>query len=601
MKVNGAQLMTRLLADAGVEWVAGIPGHTVFPFANAVPDQPGLKSLLVRHEAIAAFAADVYFRLSGNQMAVFMHSIPGVSNAAAGIANAFADSSTMLLIAGETASDALGRGAYQELSRHYDADTPQMLRVITKHVWQARTPLQLVERTLKALKTGPAGRPGPTVVDVFQEAWESEVDVPDWPRVDGFLVSAATRPTRESVERATDLLRRAERPLIVAGNGVNLARAQDSLVRLAERLNAPVVTTVSGKGAFPEDHPLSLGIVGWVGTACANFAAQNADLVLSIGSRMTESTTSSWQPGLTFNLPGCTLIQSDISVDEIATVFPVDAALVGDAREVLEDLLAATARPLEHRDWLERVSVSKRAWREVVERCAGDESTPIKVGRVVAALRRATESQPVSIVCDIGKHHKWLAQQFEVHHGDAVVSSMGAGTMGIGPCGAVGAALARPDARTIAWTGDGGLSMTPYVLATAAEYRLPILFVVIDDEAFGAVANIQQHRFGRTVYSEFTGSGSNPDYRLDLVKMAEASGVPSRRVVDPRMLDEDFRWALQQDGPVLLDIMVDRQSLAPEGGGKKLSNIWDYPIYPWADAARPSRMQAGIVSTNSIR
>lgn len=582
MKVTGAKLLTSVLADAGVEIVSGIPGHTIFSFANAVPEQPALRPLLVRHEAVAAFAADVYFRLTGRLMAVFTHSIPGAANAAVGIANAYADSSSMLVITGETASDSLGRSAYQELSRAYDGDTAQWLRHITKKAWQPRSALQIVEHALRAVKVATSGRPGPVVLDVYQELWDEEVEVPSLPSAAGFLIRDEARPTAASVDRAAEILKRAERPLIVAGNGVNLARAQAELLAFAEATNIPVATTVTGKGAFPEDHRLSLGIIGWVGTAPANHAGRRADVIFSIGSRMSESTTSSWQPGITFQLPGQTLIQSDIEVAEIANVFPVDVALVGHAREVLRDMREASGRAPDHLDWLRELTGKKNEWSAVRHACASDESSPIKVGRVVDSLRHAIDGTSVDLVCDIGKHHKWVAQQFETRAGDAVVSSMGAATMGIGPCGAVGAALGRPESTTIAWTGDGGLSMVPFVLPTVAEYRLPIVYVVIDDGAYGAVANIQQARFGRTAYSEFTANGANPDYRLDVARLSESCGVPARKVTDPRDIDRALAWALEQGGPALLDIIVDRKSVAPDGGGSKLANIWDHPIHPWA-------------------
>ncbi len=585
MKVTGAKLLTSVLADAGVEIVAGIPGHTIFSFANAVPEQPALRPLLVRHEAIAAFAADVYFRLTGRLMAVFTHSIPGAANAAAGIANAYADSSAMLVITGETASDSLGRSAYQELSRAYDGDTAQWFRHITKKAWQPRSAHQIVESALRAIKIATSGRPAPVVLDVPQELWDEEVDVPSLPTAAGFLVRDETRPSAASVDRATEILKRAKRPLIVAGNGVNLGRAQAELLAFAEATNIPVATTVTGKGAFPEDHRLSLGIIGWVGTAPANHAGRGADLIFSIGSRMTESTTSSWQPGATFQLPGQTLIQSDIDVAEIANVFPVDVALVGHAREVLRDMRQAAGKVADHSDWLRELTGAKEEWARVRQACARDESSPIKVGRVVDALRRSLDGSTVNLVCDVGKHHKWIAQQFEARAGDAVVSSMGAATMGIGPCGAVGAALGRPDSRTIAWTGDGGLTMVPFVLPTVAEYKLPIVYVVIDDGAYGAVANIQQARFGRTIYSEFTGNGTNPDYLLDVARLSESCGIPARKITDAGDVDRALAWALEQDGPALIDVIVDRKSVAPDGGGSKLAKIWDHPIYPWAQGA----------------
>lgn len=580
MKVTGAQLLARTLTACGVEYVSGIPGHTIFPFANIVR-QEGLTPLLVRSEAISPFAADVYYRLSGKLMAVFAHSVPGTTNLAAGLANAYADSSAMILISGETARDSLGRGAYQELSRQFDGDVAGFTRHLTKRSWLTHTPWQIVEHTLRAAKVATVGRPGPVSLHVYQDVWDQEIDVPAWPDASGYLVTNDFRPSDDAIERAARLIGSAERPLIVAGNGVNLGRAQARLVELAERINAYVVTTVTGKGAFPENHPLSLGVVGWVGTEAANSAALDADLVLAVGARLTETATSSWQEGVSFRMSQAKLIQCDVDPAEIATVFPVDAALVGNANltlGALSDACPVAAR----RAWQDVVDNKRAEWCTRVADLPDSRDGLMQVAPVVRELRTATLGRPVTIVGDIGKNHKWPAQQFEVHAGDAVVSSMGAGTMGFGTCGAVGAALARPGSRVISWCGDGGLSMTSYVLPTVAEHQLPITFVVIDDGAFGEVANIQEERYGRTIFSEFDGSGRNSSYHLPIDALAEASGIPARRVESPADLKAAFQWATEIDGPALVDVIVDRRSRVPPGGGSKLSEIWKHPIHPWA-------------------
>ena len=588
MKTTGARLLARVLRDAGIRTVAGIPGHTIFAFANAVGDQEGLTPFLVRHEAIASFAADVYFRVSGELMVVFAHTLPGVANLSVGIANAYADSAAMLVIVGETSIDATGRGAYQELSRSADGDVPGFLRHVTKKSWVAHNPLQLVEQALRAIKLARLGRPGPVALHVYQDVWEQEVEIPDWPSVNGYLVGNAFRPDKNDIVRAADMMSAAKRPLIVAGNGVNVARAQAELVRLAERSGSPVATTVTGKGAFPENHVQSLGVIGWVGTGAANAAGREADLIVAIGARLTETATSSWQPGAAFDFGHAKLIQCDVDPGEVANVFPVDVALIGDARLAIDDLVDAlpTKRP-SRPDWDTRTALARSEWAKVVAKSVAERGEPMPVGPIVRALREATSGSPVNIVGDIGKHHKWLVQQFEARAGDAIVSSMGAGTMGIGPCGAVGAALGRPEARTIAWTGDGGLSMTSFVLPTVAEHKLPILFMVIDDGAFGEIVNIQEQRFGRTVFSEFNGAGANRGYRLDMAKLAEASGIPARRIERVDQLQGGLEWALAQSGPVLLDVIVDRKSRIPSGGGSKLGDIWNHPIYPWAPGRIP--------------
>ena len=585
MKVSGAQLMARTLRESGIDLVAGIPGHTVTSLANAVAREEGLTPFLLRHEAIGTFAADVYYRVSGRLMAVFTHTFPGATNALAGVANAYADSSAMLLIVGETAGPALGRGAYQELSRQFDGDTAQLIRHVVKRVWQPREARDLVDKTFLAVRTALSGRPGPAALAVFQEIWEQEVDIPDWPSSKGYLFKGRSRPPADAIERVAAMIRSAKRPLILAGNGVNLARCRPELKKLAERLGIPVATTVSGKGGFPDTHPLSLGTVGWVGTAAANYAAKNADLVICFGARLTETTTSSWQPGLTWNFPDAKLVQIDVEAASIANWYPVDEAVVGDAGLVALDLLAAFGRGAHSGElpWLAELDRQKATWAEVVRKSQVPGTRGlIGVGAVVSALQNEYADTSVNFVCDVGKHHKWVSQQWIAREDDYVINSVAAGVMGLGPSGAIGAVLARPSVPTIGWTGDGGMSMALYAWPTVAERQLPIKYIVIDDAAYGAVANIELQQFGRTVFSEFDGGGKNRGYRLDLAAVAAAIGIPSRKVEDPAEIADALAWARNTDGPTVVTFAVDRKSVAPSGGGQYLHALWDHRPTPWA-------------------
>ena len=582
MLTTTGALFARVLADAGITYVAGIPGHTNYDFANALIDEKRITPLTLRHEAIGSFAADAYYRVSGKLMAVATHTLAGTANGLVGVANAYADSSAMLLIVGEEPREVLGRGAYQELGRSMDADVPQMVRHVTKRTWITYTPLQIVEQTYRAIRTATLGRPGPTSMHVFCDLWDQEVDIPDWPSPVGFLPAKNEfRPAGDSVERAAALLRKAKSPVILAGNGVNLSRAHRELLELAETYKIPVATTVAGKGAFPETHALSLGVMGWVGSSAANWAATHADVLFCVGARTSETTTNSWQPKGAIDPSKTLLIHADIDPTEISNVFPVAAALIGDAKATLADVSAGLRGWTGPSDWLQALAVEKDKWKAVCKEVLTKTTLPQSVGPIVQGLRDLTVGTPLNIICDAGKHHKWLVQQFETHPKDIVASSMGAGTMGLGPCGSIGAALGRPEAWTICWVGDGGMSMFLPVLPTAAEYKIPVIFIVIDDNCYGAVANAQMGRYKRTVYSEFNGNGANQEFRIDLAAVSEACGVPSRKVDNAEAFKEALKWAMDQSGPVLIDVVVDQGSVAPNGGGFKLGDIWNHPIHPW--------------------
>lgn len=568
MKLTGAAILTSILERAGVTVVAGIPGHTVGDFALAVGANSKLMSLLVRHESTATFAADVYFRVSGKLMAAFTHAFPGAANGLTPVANAYADYSTMFFITGNTASAGIGRGGYQELSRQINDDLTQLLRPAVKRVWEPRTAADLASNALAALREATNGRPGPVALNVSQEIWSQEVEVGSEINLDGYVFQARPRPDAKSVESAAKLIAKASRPVIIAGNGVNLGRARQELRTFAEALNIPVATTASGKGAFPEDHPLSMGVVGWVGTGTANDATRESDCILVLGARLSETTASSWVEGATF-VKKPNIIQVDIEASGIANAYPVAQSLVGDMSAALTDLITALGpKKYDRKDWLVRIADARANWKKI----ADSSVVPGKIGAigtgvVVQALRRAFEG-PINLVNDCGKHHKWIVQQFEAREDDYVISSMGGASMGIGLAGAIGAALARPDVPTIAWLGDGGMSMSLAAIPTVAEYKLPIITVIIDDAAYGVVHNGQMAQVGRTAFADFDGSGTNPDYRLDFSKVAEGCGVPARTVSDPAELDSAFAWAKAQNGPAFITIISDMQSTHPGGGGQ---------------------------------
>lgn len=569
MKMTGADLLTSILADAGISVVSGIPGHTVTDFALAVGAREEFTRLLVRHEATAAFAADAYFRVSGKLMVPFTHAFPGAANALTSVANAYADYSSMLWITGNTASVGIGRGGYQELSRQVNDDLTQLMRPAVKRVWQPRTAGDLAHNALAALREATSGRPGPVALNVSQEIWSEEIEVSGLPNVRGFVHIARPRPDASSVEAAARLLAGAERPLILAGNGVNLSRSRAGLRKLAEEYGIPVATTASGKGAFPESHSLSVGVLGWVGTDTANEAARSADVMLVLGARLAETTASSWVPSATFSA-FTRIIQADAELSGVANAYPVEEVLIGDLGSTLEDLASAlkeVSMP-ELEQWHSHLDDARAKWLKVAEQSQSAGKTgAIGTGAVVQALRQ-TYPGPINMVNDCGKHHKWVVQQLEAREDDYIISSMGGASMGIGLAGAVGAALARPEVPTIAWLGDGGMSMSLAALPTVAEYKLPIVTVIIDDASYGVVHNTQMAAVGRHAFADFDGSGENPKYRVDFTQIAEGCGIPGRTVADPAELDEAFTWASNTGGPAVITVLSDKASVQPSGGGQ---------------------------------
>jgi acetolactate synthase I/II/III large subunit len=585
IEATGSNLLVRLLESLGIDVVAGVPGGTVSTLAVEIGAAKEINHILVQNEAAAAFAADVYFRVSGRLMAIMLHSSPGVGNALTAISAAYLDSSSMLIIAGEVDRDLIGRGAIHDLSRGSDGEVAQLLGRVTKRTWQTHSALQIVEHVLRATKLAIVQRPGPVALSVFKDIWTERVEIPTWPSPVGYSVSARSAADPGEVERAVQLLANARRPMILAGNGVNISRARAGLRALAEKLQAPVATTSGGKGAFPEDHPLSVGVIGWVGTSSANWTGSNADVVLALGSRLSDSTTSGWQPGVSFDFSHTKLIHLDIDPEIIGNVYPADVALLGDAGATIDELIGRLDGPAALPDWRAEVERAKADWVQVVQECVEMPGDLLQIGYVVAALRAKTSGTPVNLVTDIGNHSSWLVQQFPAAADDIIITSMGAGTMGIAPSGAVGAALARPQARTVAWVGDGGMAMTSYVLPTLAQYRLPVTVIVLDNGGFSSVEKAMTRRLGSHAFARFDGSGSNPNYRIDFSMLANACGVEARRVTTQQELEDALEWALASDEPCLLDVIVDPLSNFPDGGGQRREQLWGHQlgsIYPWA-------------------
>jgi acetolactate synthase-1/2/3 large subunit len=571
--MRGAEIVAEMLVRLGVTHVSGIPGHTVLDFVDAVYDrQDHLTAVLPRNEETAAFASDAFYRVSHRPMVAFAHISVGSANLLTGVTNAYLDSSAMIVITGESWSRIQGRGAYQELARDRDAGTPDMFRGSVKRSWQVHRADRLLETVLKAYRLATSGRPGPVHLDVTQDAWADRVEV-SLPSAETLgLISAGSRASAPATEAILDLLEHAKRPAILAGGGAVLAEASEQLTALAEALRAPVATTVMGKGAIAEDHPLAMGISGWIGTEPANTALRECDVLLALGTRFAETDTSAWQEGKPFAIPPTRLIQIDIDPGEISKYYPAEIGAVGDIRAVLEDLVTglkhrSASAPRSREDWIGQLSESKARWRAQSQQLLSSDASPIQTGRVVGELRAALPENGL-VISDVGNAHKWIAQQFAAIRPRSVLSTMGGAAMGFGPCGAVGAQLAAPGRPVVSWVGDGSMSMSLHVLPTVVEYNLPITYVVVNDAMYGAVKRPQDTRYGpgRNLFSVFQTQGGD-SYRLDCAAIASAMGMEAQRVTSVEEIGPALRRGIATPRPFLVDIDVDPATFVPMTGG----------------------------------
>ena len=479
--LDGGQVIVDYLVRERVPYVFGLCGHGNIGFIDALYERAGdIRTISVHHETVAGFMADVYYRVIGRPVATFTSCGPGSANLPIALGNAFLDSVPFLAITGNVPTSQFNRGAFQELYRHYQADFPSTVRAYCKRVFQPTRGDMVPLAVRQAWKTMVTGRPGPVVLDVpfdiFKEAAAEETPRPEeW----NANISSRCGADPEGVRKAVDMLLAAERPVILVGQGVRYGGAAADLVALAERLQIPVGSSASGLGAIDADHPLALGLVSRGGVYQANHAARQADVLLALGVRFDDRTSSSWLPGYSFTIPPTRLIHVDIDPDEIARNYPVALGLMADVRTFLRQVLAeldtrqGVAESARSRaKWLQTIDGYRKEWNALVAPGFTDDATPINPQRAAHEIGRALPADAI-LVSDIGVHHNWLLQFCKPKRPDSLIGSMGFGPMGFGVAGVLGAKLAAPERPCVAVVGDGAFFMHASVLGTAIEYDIP--------------------------------------------------------------------------------------------------------------------------------
>jgi acetolactate synthase I/II/III large subunit len=578
--ITCADFLAEALIGAGVPFVAGIPGHGNIVFEDAIlRREDRIKWIMVRHEQSAAHLADGYFRATGKPLAVSTSVGPGALNTLIGVATAYADSTAMVVITGTPPTHLYDRGCLQEIERQNWSDFPSVIRPLVKRSWNVTRADQFAGVVPQMVKIAVSGRPGPVHLDFPMDIQADSIDaeVPD-PRM--YTVAPRVRPDARALERAADLLVAAERPVILAGGGVINSGASEELRELAEYLGAPVINSLHGKGAFPDDHPLSGHTCGSKGTTCANELARNADVILAIGTRFGEWDTSSWHPGSTFDIPKTTLLHLDIDDRELGKNYPTQVAMWGDAKAGLAELLTSVRDRTSRRDWKNSPWVAKlvewRAeWFAMLDKRAAD-------GPATTTTRALREIRAVlprdAIVTGAAGHaqgqmfSEWPTYQPRTH-----LSSSHFSTMGFAYPAAIGAKLAEPGRNVVAIMGDGDFQMSIHELATAIQYRTPVVAVILNNNGFLSVRDLQisalgSRRFGGTEFrTAGTGQLSNPDFTA----VAAAYGVKAARVKGPEEIGPALRKLLEHDGPTLLEIPT--ASEFPNSDGLRIS-YFDMPV-----------------------
>lgn len=539
--MSGAKALLESLKRENVKVIFGIPGGAILPIYDELSRYPEISHVLMRHEQCAAHAADGYARASGRVGVCMATSGPGATNLVTGIATAYMDSSPIVAITGQVPRPLIGKDAFQE------ADIIGITTPITKCNFQIRSAAEVPRIVKTAFHIASTGRRGPVLIDVPRDVQTEEAEMEFNDRVELRGYRPVYDPHPLQVERAAQLLAEAERPVIVAGGGVIAANACQELVALAELLLAPVATTLMGKGAIPEDHPLSVGMLGMHGTVAANYLVQDADVLLAVGMRFSDRTTGNFK---TF-CPNGKIIHIDIDASEIGKNIRSHVPIVADAKKALQAIhqrLLEKAQRKERTAWFERMQELKRMHEETVKANVGG-GGGIKPPILMKEIRKMLPNDAI-ITTEVGQNQMWAALYLRVYKPRTFISSGGLGTMGFGFPAAIGAKVACPDVPVVDIAGDGSFIMTEQDLATSVAWKIPVIVIVLNNSVLGMVAQWQRLFYGRRYFAVHL--GGIPDF----VKLAEAYGAQGIRAQSIDEFREALKTALNSDVTTVIDVPI---------------------------------------------
>ncbi|MFZ5639435.1 MAG: biosynthetic-type acetolactate synthase large subunit [Bacillota bacterium] len=546
MKLSGAEIFVKSLEAEGVDTIFGYPGGSVLQIYDALYDAKKIRHYLVRHEQGAAHAADGYARATGKPGVCLATSGPGATNLVTGIATAYMDSVPLVAFTGQVTSSLMGLDAFQE------ADITGITLPITKHNFLVKDVNDLARTIKEAFHIATTGRPGPVLVDIPKDISinKTKFSYPDEVSLPGYRPTYKGHPAQ--ISQAAKLIDHAKRPVIYAGGGVVISGAHAELKALAEKIKAPVTTTLMGIGSFPEDHRASLGMLGMHGTAYANYAVSECDLLISVGARFDDRVTGRVD---TF-APHAKIIHIDIDPAEIGKIVRVDVPIVGDTRQVLQEL-NEKVDTRDSADWLDRIDEWKAKHPLKYEK-----KGKLKPQFIIEEINRVTKGEAV-IVTEVGQNQMWAAQYYTFKKPRSFISSGGLGTMGYGFPAAIGAKVGRTKDIVIDIAGDGSIQMNIQELATAVFYNIPVIVAILNNSRLGMVRQWQtmfyDERYSSTIIT-------GPDF----VQLAEAYGALGLRVTKAGEVQPALEKALAANKPVLIDFVVDPEAdvmpMVPPGG-----------------------------------
>lgn len=544
MKLNGSQIVLEVLKEQGVDTVFGYPGGTILNiFDELYKYGDTFNHILTAHEQGASHAADGYSRATGKVGVCFATSGPGSTNLVTGIATAYMDSIPVVAITCNYATSGLGRDSFQEV------DITGVTMPITKHNFMVKDVNALADTLRKAFKIAQSGRKGPVLVDIPKDI---TADICEYTPCPAVLPEPANEPNKNNLARAAELISRSKKPLIYIGGGAILSDVGENLITFAEKIDAPVVSSLMGLGAFPNGHPLHLGLIGMHGRFECNKAAHDCDVLITAGARFSDRVAGNRAKFA----PNAEILHIDIDLAEMDKNINSNYHLRADLRDAVPQLTYAVSQ-MDHTDWKNEINSFKRPFNQVQ---IGDFVNPKKL---IEAVDEKTPDDAI-VVTDVGQHQLWAAQFYKYKLPRTLLTSGGLGTMGYSMGAAIGAAVGCPGRRVVMFAGDGGFHMNLSELATMVSYNVPVVMLIMNNRVLGMVRQWQK------IYYNNRFSDTDPHRATDFVKVAEAFGAKGLRINNNSEIDSVLDEAFGVNGPVLVDCRISPDSnvlpMIPPGG-----------------------------------